>query len=100
MTKFDKLLAQLDAIKTSRNTSCSDFCKLLRKLGFEIKDCGNAGHKVLIHPSIPLLENTHFNCGHNAGEAIKAPYITKIHKLVADHEEKIREYFDEKQNGI
>lgn len=100
MTKFDKLLDQLVDINNSRNTSCADFCKFLRKFGFEIRDCGSAGHKVIIHPCIPLLENAHFNCGHNDGEAIKPPYVKKICKLIRKHENEIREYFDEKQNKI
>lgn len=92
MTKFDKLLDKFAAIKNSNNTSCSKFCKLLRDLGFQIRDCGNAGHKVVIHPCIPLLENPHFNCGHNEGEAIKTPYIATLYRFVKDHEEEIRKY--------
>lgn len=96
MTKFDKLLDKFDAIKNSKNTSCSKFCNLLRDLGFEIRNCRSGGHKVIIHPCIPLLNNTHFNCGHNDGDAIKTPYITTVYKLVTEHKEEIRKYVDGK----
>ena len=96
MTKFDKLLGKFDALKNSKNTSCVKLCKLLQDLGFQIRNCGNAGHKVVIHPCISLLENPHFNCGHNEGAAVKTPYINKLYKFVKDHEDEIRKFINGK----
>ena len=58
---------------SSANTSCKDFTSLLEDLGFEILNCGSAGHKIAKHPAIPLAEYPDYNCGHNVGSTIKRP---------------------------
>lgn len=92
MTEFEKLFKKLGNLTESANTSCKDFTNLLEGLGFEIVNCGSAGHKIAKHPAIALAEYPDYNCGHNQGEAIKRPYIKKLHKFVKQHEDAIKEY--------
>ena len=92
MSEFGKLLKKLEALTGSTNTSCREFTNILIALGFQIENCGNAGHKIARHPAVSLIEYPNYNCGHNKGEAVKRPYIKKLYKFVQQHEEAIKEY--------
>lgn len=92
MSGFEKPLKKLEALSTSANTSCTEFTNLLIALGFQIENCGNAGHKIARHPAVSLIEYPNYNCGHNKGEAVKRPYIKKLYKFVKQHENAIKEY--------
>ena len=92
MTEFEKTFRKLGDLASSANTSCKEFTGVLEALGFNIENCGNAGHKIAKHPAITLTEYPDYNCGHNQGEAVKRPYIKKLHKFVKQHEDAIKEY--------
>lgn len=93
MTRYDKYLNELSELAraSSSNTSCKKLKRILTNLGFEIKSCGSAGHKIACHPAIPLDESVNFNCGHNEGDSIKPFYIKKLHKIVEQYEDLIKE---------
>lgn len=92
MAEFEKLFRKLGDLTSSGNTSCKDFTSVLEHLGFQIENCGSAGHKIAKHPAIALTEYPDYNCGHDQGEAIKRQYIKKLHKFVKQYEEAIKEY--------
>jgi hypothetical protein len=92
MTEFKKLFKELEDLTGSSNTSCKKFTSLLKDLGFQIVNCGSAGHKIAIHPAIVLSEYPNFNCGHNQGAVVNRVYINKIYKFVEQHEDAIKEY--------
>lgn len=92
MPEYEKLITKLKKLTTSANASCSEFTNLLISLGFQIENCGSAGHKIARHPAVSLIEYPNYNCGHNKGEAVKRPYIKKLYKFVKQHEEAIKEY--------
>lgn len=94
MPEFQKLLKKLEALTTSGNTSCKKFTNVLEALGFQIDNCGNAGHKIARHPAVSLIEYPNYNCGHNRGEAVKRPYIKKLYKFVKQHEKAIKEHLE------
>lgn len=56
MLEFEKLLKKLDDLTKSANTSCKEFTNLLIDLGFQIENCGSAGHKIARHPAVSLIE--------------------------------------------
>ena len=92
MAKFEELYKKLGGLTQSANTSCKDFTSVLEELGFQIVDCGSAGHKIAKHPAIDLTEFPDYNCGHNQGATVKRNYIKKLHKFVKQNEEEIKEY--------
>lgn len=92
MKDFDALLRELARLTDSGNTSCKEFNKLLQALGFELINCGSAGHKIAKHPAMSLVDYPDYNCGHNPGSEIKRVYIKKIYKFVELHKEVIKEY--------
>lgn len=49
MAEFEKLIRKLDDLTKSANTSCSEFTNSLIALGFQIENCGSAGHKIAKH---------------------------------------------------
>lgn len=92
MTEFKKLIKKLGDQANGANTSCKEFTNVLTDLGFQIENCGSAGHKIAKHPAIELIEYPDYNCGHNQGAAVKRPYINKLYKFVKQHEDAIKEY--------
>jgi len=92
MLEFDELVKKLQDLTTSANASCKEFTYLLIALGFQIENCGSAGHKIARHPTVSLIEYPNYNCGHNKGEAVKRPYIKKLYKFVKQHENAIKEH--------
>jgi len=92
MAEFEKLFRKLGDLTNSSNTSCKEFTGVLEELGFQIENCASGGHKIAKHPAIALTEYPDYNCGHNQGEAIRRPYIKKLHKFVKQHEDVIKEY--------
>ena len=91
MSKFDKLFRKLGDLTTSANTSCNELTGILQELGFQIVDCGSAGHKIAKHPAVNLIEYPDYNCGHNEGAKVHRQYIKKLHKFVKNYEEEIKE---------
>lgn len=57
MTEFEKLIKKLDDLTKSANTSCSEFTNTLIALGFQIENCGSAGHKIAKHSDVSLKLN-------------------------------------------
>ena len=92
MANFEKLYEKLGRMAVSANTTCQDITGLLQKMGFQIEDCGSAGHKIAKHPAIILIEYPDFNCGHNPGTAVRRQYVSKLFKFVAEHRTVIEEY--------
>lgn len=93
MKKFDKLRRSLRDMSTSDNITCKDFTNLLEQFGFELFSAAG-GHKVAMHPAIPLgpADAANYNCGHDLGTKVKRNYIKKFLKIVDEHEEELREH--------
>ncbi|MGC2458543.1 MAG: hypothetical protein WA435_11180 [Gallionellaceae bacterium] len=92
MANFEKLFRKLGDLTTSANTSCKELTGVLEELGFQIVDCGSAGHKIAKHPAVNLTEYPDYDCGHNEGAKVHRQYIKKLHKFVKQNEEGIKEY--------
>jgi hypothetical protein len=92
MKDFDALFRELGDMTSSANTTCRNFTRLLENLGFEISDCGNAGHKIARHPAVSLTAYPNFDCGHNLGSTVKRPYIKKLFVFVETHQESIKQH--------
>lgn len=92
MADFEKLFRKLADLTTSENTSCKEFTGILEELGFQIVDCGSAGHKVAKHPAVDLTDYPNYNCGHNDGAKVHRQYIKKLYKFVNQNKDGIKEY--------
>ena len=92
MASFEKLLRKLGDLTSSANTSCKELTGVLEELGFQIVDCGSAGHKIAKHQAIDLTEYPNYDCGHNDGAKIHRQYIKKLYKFVKQNEDKIKEH--------
>lgn len=91
MSEFKKLFRKLGDLTSSGNTTCKEFTGVLEDLGFQIVNCGNAGHKIAKHPAIALNEYPDYNFGHNEGAVVKRPYIKKLYKFVMQYQDDIKE---------
>ena len=91
MEKFEELCRKLGTLTQGANTTCKELTGVLEDLGFQIVDCGSAGHKIAKHPAIKLLEYPNYNCGHSHGAMVKRQYIQKLHKFVKQYQGEIKE---------
>ncbi|MFA5826085.1 MAG: hypothetical protein WC825_08955 [Gallionellaceae bacterium] len=92
MANYEKLFRKLGDLATSENTSCKELTGVLEEPGFQIVDCGSAGHKIAKHPAVNLIDYPDYDCGHNEGTKVHRQYIKKLHKFVKQNEEGIKEY--------
>lgn len=92
MANFEELYNKLGSFSKGANTSCKEFTAILEKLGFQIVDCGSAGHKIAKHPAVDWREYPDFDCGHSKGANVKPIYIKKLYKFVKQNEEGIKEH--------
>lgn len=92
MAEFSKLFKKLDDLTNSGNTTCKEFTGVLEDLGFQIENCGSAGHKIAKHPAVALDEYPNYNCGHNQGTVVNRPYIKKLIKFTKQYKSEIEEY--------
>ena len=82
---------------TERQTSlrCREVLKVLKDLGFKVKDASGGGHKLYRHPAIHDFFGSNFNCGHNSGDVIKANYIKSMLNVIEQYETEIKEFLGE-----
>ncbi len=81
MTEFENLLKKLEDLTTSANASCKEFTNLLIALGFQIENCGSAGHKIAKHPVV-LFRNLANVC---LTHTILFSDISKLVSVLADN---------------
>lgn len=87
---FEEALTELDQSRSSMR--CSDLKRLLTKLGFEVKDGKNGGHKVFTHGHLPTFISGSFDCGHGKDPEIKPAYIGKIIRTLKQHEDDLQKF--------
>jgi hypothetical protein len=73
---------------------CQDMLKALESLGFEVRDGGKQGHKVVTHDGIPGFLSAAFTCGHGRNPEIKPAYVGKIRKLLLCYEAELLNFLE------
>ncbi|WP_295878933.1 type II toxin-antitoxin system HicA family toxin [uncultured Thiohalocapsa sp.] len=81
---------QLEQAVTSLR--CSDLVRILRKLGFDVRDGAKQGHKVMTHPGVPSFTSQAFTCGHGKNPEIKPVYVRNIVATLRQFESELAEY--------
>lgn len=76
-------------LKSGGTFRCSEMLSLLDKLGFVVRNRGNAGHKTFYHPQFQDLRGK-FDCGHSEHSEIKQCYKTNILKMIEESEDLLR----------
>ncbi len=73
----DEAIAELK--QAGGNYTCRKMVRLLRSLGFEIRDGKRTpNHKIVKHPDLLDFPGSDFNCPHRSGVGILKPYVRKI----------------------
>lgn len=73
---------------------CQDILRALESLGFEVRDGGKQGHKVVTHNGIPGFLSAAFTCGHGRNPEIKAVYVSKMRKLLLTYESELVSFLE------
>lgn len=80
-----------EQLKASKKTiRCHELEQLLKSLGFHVRDGNRGGHKVFTHPHLPSFYSSSFDCGHGRNPEIKPAYITRVLRVLAEHEDDLR----------
>lgn len=61
---------------------CNEARALLTKLGFNVRDGKQGGHKIFTHPGVAEFKSGALNCDHGKNPEIKKPYIKKIIRIL------------------
>ena len=78
------------------NLCCDELREILISIGFEVRDGRRGGHKIFTHDGLPSFYSGSFNCGHGRNPEIKRAYISKIIRILENHEVELLEYLKEK----
>ncbi len=73
------------------NLCCEDVKRLLVKLGFEVRDGKQGGHKIFVHQGLSSFQSGSFNCGHGKNPEIKPAYIKSIIKILEQYQKELEE---------
>lgn len=71
---------------------CADLTSLLQGLGFTVRDGSRGGHKIFVHEGLPNFQSGSYNCDHGRNPQIKRPYITKVLRIIREHEDDLKIY--------
>ena len=91
--KFDEVVNQLKAARSS--IRCQQMARFLEQLGFEVRDAKKQGHKVFVHGSIESFSGSNYTCGHGRNPEIKSVYVSKVLKVLKQHEVEIKQFLGE-----
>lgn len=96
-TTEDDIRQELERVKSGlrqrcANITCEEACRLLIRLGFEVKNGKKGGHKVYTHDHLPDFISGSLDCGHKRNGEIKPNYIRKIVSILSSHEDDLVEY--------
>ena len=75
----------------SSGIRCKELTKLLKGLGFEVKDGKRGGHKLFFHDEIASFQSSSFNCGHGRDPVVKKVYVNKILNVIKQYENELCE---------
>jgi predicted RNA binding protein YcfA (HicA-like mRNA interferase family) len=92
---YETVVNELQASKS--NLCCNDVKRLLVKLGFEVRDGKEGGHKIYTHDGLPSFYSSSFNCGHGKNPEILPTYINKIIKTLKQYQIELEEYLKQEE---
>ncbi len=73
---------------------CDTLAAQLARLGFEVRDGKQGGHKIFVHDGIPEFFSGSYNCGHGKNPEIKPAYIRKVLRILQQHEKEIIDFLE------
>jgi hypothetical protein len=89
---YTKVIVELKNAGSSMR--CDEVKKHLTSLGFEVRDGKRGGHKVYTHLHLSAFTSGAFNCDHGKNPEIKKAYITKVIKVLKQHEGELIRYLE------
>ncbi|WP_419602385.1 type II toxin-antitoxin system HicA family toxin [Thiolapillus sp.] len=89
---FEELVGILNASVSS--IRCDTLAAQLARLGFEVRDGKQGGHKIFVHGGIPEFFSGSYNCGHGKNPEIKPAYIRKVLRILQQHEKEIIDFLE------
>ena len=85
----------IEHLSTRRSIRCNDMIRLLKRLGFSVRDGKKAGHKVITHPTLVNFTSASITCGHGRNPQVKPIYVARIRQLLVTHADGLEERKEE-----
>lgn len=92
---LEEVVGELSAAK--KTIRCDELATQLRRLGFEVRDGKQGGHKVFVHDGVQGFTSGSYNCGHGRNPEILPPYIGKVLRILRQHEVEILDYLEKQK---
>jgi hypothetical protein len=85
----------VEALTASKaSIRCGALAEQLERLGFEVRDGKQGGHKIFVHDGIPGFFSGSYDCGHGKNPEIKPAYIRKVLRILRQYEEEIIDFLE------
>lgn len=85
----------IDRLSTRGSIRCEDMIRLLKGLGFAVRDGKKTGHKVITHPTLVNFTSAAITCGHGRNPEVKPIYVRRIRQLLETHADGLEERKEE-----
>lgn len=93
---LDEAIRKLSAAGASMR--CAEVGKLLKSLGFDVRDGSRGGHKLFFHDHIEGFVSGAYNCDHGRNPEIKRPYIKKVLAILRQYEAELTRYLEKRND--
>lgn len=80
----------VNEVKRKRST-CAELVSMLEALGFSVRHGNNGNHHTFTHLLLPGFRGGNFDCGHGRDPVPKAPYFTKVVRILEAYEHELRQ---------
>lgn len=69
------------------NIRCGEMRTILEGFGFAVKEGKSPNHKLVFHDGLKEFTSASYNCGHGKDSIIKAPYVSKMIRVLSDYQD-------------
>lgn len=74
------------------NLSCDEMARLLKSLGFEVRDGKKPGHKIFVHQGLEGFFSSSYTCGHGRNLTIDSAYVSNVIRVLTQNESELLKY--------
>lgn len=73
---------------------CSELERLLKTLGFDVRDGKKQGHKIVTHAGLEDFYSFSYTCGHGKNPEVKRNYVRTALNTVKTHQDGLKKYLE------
>lgn len=86
-SRVDEALRQL---RSGGQLRCGEIEKILRSLGFDVREGRRGGHRIVTHDGLPSFTSASFDCGHGRNGDVKKAYARHLARIIEDYRDELK----------